>query len=138
MRGPGALLQESCAIVRPIVMAQSTDLESIYQRGFDLRCSGRYREARTELERVTAVDPKHWKARLQLGLIQGFEGDFDGSLVTLQKLATEFPSNIDILYDLAMTQMMLGYQDEACANFKYILALQPTHSKALQQLVYCP
>ncbi len=71
-----------------------------------------------------------------MGLIQGFEGDFDGSLETLQTLSTQDPNDLDVRYDLAMTQMMLGMNDEAAHNFRIIVAVNPSHEKARQQLAY--
>lgn len=114
------------------------EVEEIYRRGFDLRCEGRYAEAKAELQRVLQRNPSHLNAKHQLGLIQGFEGDFDGSLATLMALSVQAPKNVDVIYDLAMTQMMLGMYDEACANFKRILAIDPTNDKAQKQIVYCP
>lgn len=118
-------------------LALPMDIEAIYQRGFQLRCDGRYGEARIEFQKVIAANPGHMKARHQLGLIQGFEGDFDGSIATLQAIVNQYPRDLEVRYDLAMTQMMLGMQDEACANFNYILAIDPTHEKANQQSIYC-
>lgn len=116
----------------------SVDIEATFQRGFEFRCGGQYDLARVEFTKVLAQDPQHFKSIHQMGLIQGFEGDFDGSLATLQGLCDGHPENIEIRYDLAMTQMMLGMSDEACANFKKILAVDPTHEKAKQQVIYCP
>jgi tetratricopeptide (TPR) repeat protein len=113
------------------------DIEQSYQTGFQLRCEGRYAEAREVLTRVLQQDPNHPDALHQIGLIQGFEGDFDGSMATLDKLTKQHPMNLNIRYDLAMTQMMLGMYEEACANLKYILSINPTHEKALQQAAYC-
>src|ERR1022692_3298598 len=89
-------------------VAMTTDIDQAYQRGFQLRCDGRYAEAREEFAKVLSVEPLHPDALHQIGLIQGFEGDFDGSLETLQNLSTKYPSNLSIRYDLAMTQLMLG------------------------------
>jgi len=114
------------------------ELEAIYQRGFQLRCEGRYGEAKLELNQVLAQDPGHIDARHQIALILGFEGDFDGSLLSLTNLSAQAPSNLEVLYDLAMTQIMLGMSDEACANFRKILAIDPGHKKAGQQVIYCP
>jgi len=111
--------------------------EEIYQRGFALRCNGQYPEAKTEFQKVLAMDPNHVNAQLQLGLIQGFEGDFDASLASLTSLGAQHPNNLDVRYELAMTQLMLGMIDEGCANIRYILAIDPTHEKALQQRAYC-
>lgn len=113
------------------------DVEEVYQRGFAYRCEGRYGEAQAEFDRVLAISPRHANARWQVGLIQGFLGDFDGSLDTLAKLVRECPNHVNARYDLGMTMMMLGMQDEACAEFRAVLALDPSHENAKRQLVYC-
>jgi len=102
-------------------MADQNQIEALYQKGFDARCAGRYGEARLYLESVLNQEPGHIRARHQMGLIQGFEGDFDGSLETLQTLSTQDPNDLDVRYDLAMTQMMLGMNDEAAHNFGSLL-----------------
>lgn len=119
-------------------MAQMMDTEAIYQRGFELRCNGQYAEARTEFLRVLDLEPGHANSRWQLGLIQGFEGDFDGSFATLSALVRDHPRHEDGIYDLAMTEMMLGMMDEACGHFRYLLSINPDHENAKRQAVYCP
>ncbi len=111
--------------------------EALYKQGFDLRSNGQYAEAREVLSRVLSKNPNHVGARHQIALIQGFEGDFDGSLAALEALSKQFPENLDVRYDLAMTQMMLGDYEPACANLKRILAVNPAHDKAAQQVIYC-
>jgi tetratricopeptide (TPR) repeat protein len=118
-------------------MATAMGIEELFQQGFQARCNGQYGEARLYLQRVLQMDPAHMKALHQLGLIQGFEGDFDASLDTLGGLSKKYPTNTDILYDLAMTQMMLGMSDEACANLRKILTLDPKHENAIRQSDYC-
>lgn len=113
------------------------DENALYQQGFDLRTNGQYAEAREVLTRLLNGNPNHVGARHQIALIQGFEGDFDGSLAALQTLSNQFPNNLDVRYDLAMTQMMLGDYEPACANLKKILAVNPAHDKAAQQVIYC-
>jgi tetratricopeptide (TPR) repeat protein len=96
----------------------------IYQIGFEYRCNGQYAEAKAEFLKVLAVNPHHVKARMQIGLIQGFEGDFDTSVATLAALSAEVPNDLDVRY-------------AGCANIRYILAVDPSHEKALQQKAYC-
>jgi tetratricopeptide (TPR) repeat protein len=115
----------------------TTDIDQIYQNAFQLRCEGRYGEARMGFERVLSVVPGHVDSLHQIGLIQNFEGDFDGSLATLTNLSTLHPSNLGIRYDLAMTQMMLGMYEEACAQLRYILSIDPNHELAARQATYC-
>jgi len=111
--------------------------DDLYNQAFQLRCNGQYAEAQALLQRLLQIDPNHADGRHQMALILGFIGEFDESLTQLEKLAAQFPSNLGVKYDLAMTQMMLGMQDEACANFKAILDVDPTHEDALRQSVYC-
>jgi tetratricopeptide (TPR) repeat protein len=115
----------------------SMDIEALYQRGFELRCEGNYPGAKECFVKVLATEPSHVNTRHQMALIVGFEGDFDGSLSALEILCTQYPQNLDVRYDFAMTQMMLGMYEEACANLKFILAKDPTNAKALQQVTYC-
>ena len=119
------------------LMATSVLIDEAYNRGFNFRCNGQYAEARSEFMKVLAVDPAHVDTRHQLGLIQGFEGDFDTSLSTLAALVSQNAANLEIRYDLAMTQMMLGMFEEACANLLHILNVNPMHEKALNQAAYC-
>jgi thioredoxin-like negative regulator of GroEL len=118
------------------MMAATENIDAAYELAFQLRCEGRYGEAKAELLRVLQISPRHCNARWLLGLIQGFEGDFDGSLETLAKVSVDFPDNIQVRNDLAMTQMMLGYEDEAVANFRAILRVDPSHENAKKQLAY--
>lgn len=113
------------------------DINSEYERGFQLRCEGNYGEAKAVFQSILTQNPGHVKARLQFGLIQGFEGDFDSSLETLADLSAKNPHDLDVRYGLAMTQLMLGMFDEGCANLKQILAVDPTHEEALRQSAYC-
>jgi tetratricopeptide (TPR) repeat protein len=119
------------------MMAQTMNVQEAYERGFDLRCNGRYSEAKAQLQQVLDVDPNHCDARWQMGLILGFEGDFEGSLVALSELARLYPTRDYVLYDLAMSQMMLGMNEEACDNFREVLRINPNHEKAAQQVIYC-
>lgn len=111
--------------------------DEIYQKGFEYRCNGQYAEAKAEFQKVLAGNPRHIKARMQIGLIQGFEGDFDGSMATLAALSSEVPDDLDVRFELAMTQLMLGEFELGCENIRQILAVDPTHEKALQQSAYC-
>lgn len=116
---------------------QTAEIEAAYQQGYQYRCNGQYRMAKTFFQQVLAQDPQHLQARWQMALILGFEGDFEQSLMDLQVLTDENPDNVDILNDLGMTQTMLGMQDEACATFQKILTFDPMHENANRQVAYC-
>lgn len=112
-------------------------IEEHYEIGFQYRCEGEYALAKKAFAEVLALDPHHVKARWQLALIKGFEGDFDGSLADLKALVEDAPEDLDVRYDFAMTLIMLGYTEEACEQFREILRRDPAHEKAKQQLAYC-
>lgn len=88
-------------------------------------------------QQALALDPSHIKSQWQMALIQGFEGDFDGSLEALKAVTARDPGNTEVRNDLAMTYMMLGYSEEACAEFHAILALNPDHENAQRQIKFC-
>lgn len=75
--------------------------------------------------------------RLQRALVRGFEGDFAGSLSDLRQLSLNYPDNLDVRYELAMTHLLLEEFGEGCAGIRYILSVDPSHEKALQQAAYC-
>lgn len=115
------------------------NVQTLYDQGFQLRCEGAYREAREVLERVLASTPTHADAMWQLGLIQGFEGDFDGSIATLQKVVQSAPNHHQARYDLAMTYLMLAMNDEAFAEFSRLLTMSISNElrdKVNEQLKY--
>lgn len=111
--------------------------DELYEKGFEYRCNGAYGVARSFLEQALAADPNHVKAKWQLALILGFEGDFEGSLEELKRLCVQNPESEEVRNDLAMTYMMLGYQDEACAEFHILLRQNPDHENAKRQSAYC-
>lgn len=111
--------------------------EEQYEIGYAYRCEGNYALAKDAFHKVLAETPGHVKSRWQLALILGFEGDFDGSLAALKELSQQSPNSTDIRYDHAMTLMMLGFMDEACAEFREVVRIDPDHEKAHQQLAYC-
>lgn len=96
-----------------------------------------YRDEKEALLRAIAADPNNVSARHRLALLIGFEGDFEASAAALSQLIEQFPQNLEARYDLGMTQLMLGRYEEACANFRHILSIDPTHEKARQQAVHC-
>ena len=82
--------------------------QELYEKGFELRCSGSYGEARDILHQVLEQDEGNADAKWQLGLINGFEGDFESSVVLLKEVVDAHPNHVSARYDLAMSLMMLG------------------------------
>lgn len=69
-------------------------VQALYDQGFAARCEGRYGDARELLSRVLALEPGHADAAWQMGLIMGFEGDFDGSIASLEALVRKHPTQV--------------------------------------------
>lgn len=111
--------------------------QQLYDKGFDLRCSGNYREAKAVFQQILRQEQSHLDAQWQLALIAGFEGDFEQSKSLLSKIVEIDSNHIGARYDLAMTLMMLGMDGDACAHFHEILRQNPSHEKAKQQIIYC-
>lgn len=118
------------------VKMQAMGVEELYQQAFQYRSEGRYAESKAVLQQVLKIEPRHLKALWLYGLVQGFEGDFDGSLRTLQRLVTMWPEEPDLRYDLAMTQVMLAMNDEAYLNFQEVLRQDPEHTNAKRQISF--
>ena len=111
--------------------------QELYDKGFELRCGGSYGEARDVLQRVLEQEADHADAKWQLGLIKGFEGDFESSVALLTQVVAGHPGHVSARYDLAMSLMMLGSEKEACGHFREVLRLNPEHEKAKQQIMFC-
>lgn len=117
-------------------MGVDEELEALYDEAYKYRCEGKYPEAKAELQKLLTKQPRHMKALWLWGLIQGFEGDFEGSIRTLTKIVDIWPDVPAMRYDLAMSQVMLGMSDEAYLNFQEVLRQNPDHEDARRQLAY--
>jgi tetratricopeptide (TPR) repeat protein len=106
------------------------------ERGIAFKIDGRYEEAASEFTQLLSEDPNSSDGHHQLGLVLGFEGDFDKSLEELQHAVLLAPSRIDIRTDLALTYSMLGMYDEAEAEFKEVLSRDPENKRALDSLKF--
>ena len=106
------------------------------ERAIAFKIDGRYDEAATELKQLLEEDPNSSDGHHQLGLVQGFIGDFDLSLEHLQRAVVLAPARIDMRTDLALTYSMLGMYDEAAVEFKEVLAREPENKRALESLQF--
>ena len=106
------------------------------ERGIAFKIDGRYEEAASELAQLLNDDPNSSDGHHQLGLVQGFIGDFDVSMEHLQRAVTLAPARIDIRNDLALTYSMLGMYDEAATEFKEVLVREPDNKRALESLQF--
>ena len=86
---------------------------------------------------AAAPDPNGCQELYKRALILGFEGDFDASLGALRELVAAFPDQLEARFQLAMSQMMQGQYEEACANLRHVLEIDPTYEKAVEQARFC-
>ena len=114
------------------------DAQELYEKGFQLRCEGAYGDAKDVFRQVLDLNLDHADTLWQLGLIKGFEGDFDGSIEALKAVVDEYPNHVGARFDYAMSLMMLGREAEACEQLREVLRQDPSHEKAKQQTVFCP
>jgi tetratricopeptide (TPR) repeat protein len=119
-------------------MPQSQDTEQLLSRALQLQGQGKYQDAIEALKKVLALDKKHAKAHLHLGLVYGFVGMFDESLAELEEAISCDPVNVEAYMNLGKTLCMLGMYDEARKAFQTILAMQPANTEAKKQLAYLP
>ena len=114
------------------------DEQELYEQGFQLRCEGACGEAKNIFGQVLESNPDHADTLWQLGLIKGFEGDFDGSIEALKAVVEANPNHVGARFDYAMSLMMIGHEAQACEQFREVLRQDPSHEKAKQQTVFCP
>jgi len=82
-------------------------------------------------------EPESFEDRHLRALSAGFHGDEEGSLAAVQALVDERPDHELARYDLAMIQMMLGMYEEACANLRRLLEINPNFERARVQMSFC-
>ena len=116
-------------------MTQMTSVER-YERAIGYKVDGNYADALADLRIVIAETPAHAEAHHQLGLILGFNGDFDPSLSELKQAVELAPDNALIRNDLALTYTMLGMYEEAKAQFARVLQSDSVNQIALRNLTY--
>ena len=113
-----------------------TDALGHLERGTAFKVDGNYDSATQELRAAIALEPALAAAHHQLGLVLGFTGEFDDSLSELQIAVDLAPESVQILIDLAKTQAMLGFYDEAKAAFVRALGMDPGNDAAKKNLAF--
>lgn len=117
-------------------MKNETTPTDKFERALSYKVDGRYQEALNELREYLKERPDDAEGHHQLGLILGFNGDFDPSLAELKQAVDLAPENALIRNDLALTFTMLGMYDEAKDQFARVLAKDRENPTALRNLTY--
>lgn len=106
----------------------------------DHKNNGRYEEALALYKEIIAEDPTLTDARVEIGLVYGFIGEFDLSLETLKEASEQNPHSAYAQLSLGKTYMMLGMYDESIPPLKKVLTLTDADPKyrdeAQKQLDY--
>ena len=110
--------------------------EERLERGIAHKLEGRYEEATAEFQSLLDENPDHPEAHHQMGLVLGFVGKFDESLIALEHAAALAPSSVLARNDLALTYTMLGRYEEAKAEFARVLEQDQSNDVARRNLTY--
>jgi len=98
-----------------------------------------HERARPLYEEVLQAEPDLAEAHWGYGLVLGFLGEFEASLEQLKAACAGEHQEAQHVYDLAMTQMMLGEYDAAKPSLERAIELDETGviaEKAKKQLSY--
>jgi Flp pilus assembly protein TadD len=107
-----------------------------WQQAIWYKTDGRYDDALVELKHLLVAYPNDAEIHHQVGLILGFSGDFEQSLIELLKAVELSADNTVIRNDLALTYTMLGMYDEAKEQFARVLERDRDNQIALRNLTY--
>ena len=110
--------------------------EGRLEKADQLRYDGQYEEAIAIYDALLADDGDDYLARYGRGLCYCFTGLFDESIAELEQVRTQQPAYTKGRVDLFKTYLMLGMNDEAKAEMKAILALEPDNEEVHKHKVY--
>ena len=110
--------------------------EERLERGIAHKLEGRYEEAAAEFQTLLNENPDHPEAHHQMGLVLGFVGQFEASLLALEQAAALAPGSVLARNDLALTYTMLGRYEEAKAEFARVLEQDHGNDVARRNLTY--
>lgn len=101
-----------------------------------LRYEGQYEEAIVVYDELVSADADDYQARHGRALCYCFTGLFDESIAELELVRSQHPTYLKGRIDLFKTYLMLGMNDEAKAEMKAILAVDPSNEEVHKHKVY--
>jgi len=120
-------------------IALGPDINQTLTLAHQARVDCDHERAKGLYEAVLGAAPDHHEARWGYGLVLGFLGFFDESLVELHQAAQSPGAQAQWVFDLAMTEMMLGDYNAARPNFQRAIKLDKEGriaERARKQLSY--
>lgn len=85
-------------------------------------------------ERAVELDPTNLSAQHNLGYAYRVTGNSVGAIEVLKGVLEGDPLNVRTMYELGSAYVDAGQTDEARRTFQELLAIQPDHGWASQQL----
>ena len=108
----------SAPLGRKLLLKAPHDFEILYLNGVVERASGQFPAARTHLEEAVALDPKHYNARYNLGVVLAELKDARGAKVQLEKAIELGATEPQIRFKLASVLRTLGETEAAKEQLK--------------------
>lgn len=131
-----------CSKPRALPQGRSTmstsNLNEILALADSHRINGEYEQAIALYDQVLEQDPEHCQALHGRALSHCFTGLFDESIVELERLRDLHPGYIKGREDLFKTYLMLGMNEEAKAEMKSLLEVDPDNAEVGKHRVYFP
>jgi tetratricopeptide (TPR) repeat protein len=107
---------------------------SSYWLGLD-PSPARLAAAKDSADRALALDPNLPETHLALGYYRYWgQRDFPGGLAEFQQAEKGLPNNVDVIFAIALIQRRLGHWDEAIAELRRAIELDPRDINAYHTL----
>src|SRR5260221_14431946 len=90
----------------------------------ELHRQGKLAEAAHQCETVLGSEPRNSQALNLLGVIRGFQGQFDDAVDCFSRAVALNPRSAQAHRNLALTYVRLGQHEAAGETYRKILALQ--------------
>ena len=117
---------------RKLLLKAPHDFEVLYLNGILERAAGQFTDARKHLEEAVALDPKHYNARYNLGVVLAELKDYRGAKLHLEKAIELGATEPQIRFKLASVLRALGETEEAQEQLKlYQQELQEQNNRTL-------
>jgi tetratricopeptide (TPR) repeat protein len=117
---------------RKLLIKAPHDFDVLYLNGIMERASGQFPAARKHLEEAVALDPKHYNARYNLGVVLAELKDPHGAKLHLEKAIELGATEPQIRFKLASVLRTLGETQEAQQQLKlYQKELQDQNDRTL-------
>jgi len=117
---------------RKLLVKAPHDFDVLYLNGIIERSSGQFPAARKHLEEAVALDPKHYNARYNLGVVLAELKDPHGAKLHLEKAIELGATEPQIRFKLASVLRTLGETEEAQEQLKlYQQELQAQNDRTI-------